>query len=106
MRSFRPYLFVGWAVVAWLVASSANAAVYYIGRDEPSGVFTADNPGSGDYVAEALRKSPSPSDDTISVTKMTAVPEVSTWGMILLWFIGAGLAVVPWSRKRSASAFD
>jgi hypothetical protein len=104
MRSFRPYLFVGWAVLAWLAAPSANAAVYYIGRDEPPGVFTADNAGSGDYVAEAQRKSPS--DDTISVAKMTAVPEVSTWGMILLWFIGVGLAVVPWSRKRSVSAFD
>jgi len=104
MRSFRPYLFVGWAVLAWLVAPSANAAVYYIGRYEPSGVFTADNTGSGDYVTEPLRKSPS--DNTISVTKMTAVPEVSTWGMILLWLIGAGLAVVPWSRKRSVSAFD
>jgi len=104
MKSFRPYLFVGWAVLAWLVAPSANSAVYYIGRDESSGVFTADNAGSGDYGTEALRKSPS--DETISVTKMTAVPEVSTWGMILLWFIGAGLAVVPWSRKRSISAFD
>ena len=105
MRSFRPSLFVGWALLAWLVAPSANAAVYYIGRiDEPSEVFTADNAGSGDYVAEAQRKSPS--DDTISVTKMTAVPVVSTWGMILLWFIGVGLAVVPWSRKRSVSAFD
>jgi hypothetical protein len=104
MRSFRPYLFIGWAVLAWLVAPSANAAVYYIGRDESSGVLTADNAESGDYVTEALRKLPS--DDTISVTKMTAVPEVSTWGMILLWFIGAGLAMVPWSRKRSISAFD
>ncbi len=104
MRSFRPYLFVGWAVLAWLVAPSTHAAVYYIGRDESPGVFTADSAGSGDYVTEALRKLPS--DDTISVMKTTAVPEVSTWGMILLWFIGAGLAVVPWSRKRSVSAFD
>jgi hypothetical protein len=53
-RSFKSYSFVGWVVLAWLVAPSANAAVYYIGRiDEPSEVFTADNAGSGDYVAEA-----------------------------------------------------
>jgi len=105
MRFFRPYWFVGWAVLAWLVAPSANATVYYIGRiGEPSGVFTADNAGSGDYVTAGLRKLPF--DDTISVAKMTTVSEVSTCGMILLWFIGAGLAAVPWSRKRSVSAFD
>jgi hypothetical protein len=104
-RSFKSYSFIGWAALAWLVAPSANAAVYYIGRiDEPSEVFTADNAGSSDYVPEALRKLPS--DDTISVTKMTALPEMSTWGMMLLWFIGVGLALVRWSRKRRVSAFE
>jgi hypothetical protein len=104
-RTFKPYSFVGWAVLAWLVAPSANAAVYYIGRlDEPSEVFTADNTGSGDYVTEALRKLPP--DDTISATKMTALPEMSTWGMMLLWFIGVGLALARWSRKRRVSAFE
>jgi hypothetical protein len=104
-RSFKSYSFVGWAVLAWLVAPPANAAVCYIGRiDEPSEVFTADKPGSGDYVTEALRKLPF--DDTISVTKITALPEMSTWGMMLLWFIGVGLALVRWSRKRNVSAFE
>jgi hypothetical protein len=104
-RSFKSYSFVGWAVLAWLVAPPANAAVYYIGRlDEPWEVFTADNAGSADYVTEALPKLPS--DGTISVTKMTALPEMSTWGMMLLWFIGVGLTLVRWSRKRSVSAFE
>jgi hypothetical protein len=104
-RSFKSYSFVGWALLAWLVAPSTNAAVHYIGRiDEPSKVFTADNAGSGDYVTEALQKLPS--DDTIFATKMTELPEMSTWGMMLLWFIGVGLALVRWSRKRSVSAFE
>jgi hypothetical protein len=103
-RAFKPYSFVGWALLAWLVAPSANAAVHYIGRlDGPLEVFTADKPGSGDYVTEALPKLPS---DTVSVTKMTALPEMSTWSMMLLWFIGVGLALVRWSRKRSVSAFE
>ncbi len=104
-RAFKPYSFVRWAVLAWLVAPSANAAVYYIGRiDGPSEVFTADNAGSGDYVAEVARKLPS--DDTISVSKMTVLPEMSTRGMMLLWFIGVGLSLVRWSRKRSVSVPD
>ena len=102
-RAFKPYSFVGWALLAWLVAPSANAAVYYIGRlDEPLEVFTADKPGSGDYVTEALPKLPS----TISVAKMTALPEMSTWSMMLLWFIDVGLTLVRWSRKRSVSSFE
>jgi hypothetical protein len=104
-RAFKPYSFVGWALLAWLVAPSANGAVHYIGRlDEPLEVFTADKPGSADYVTEALPKLES--DGTISVTKMTPLPEMSTWGMMLLWFIGVGLALVPWSRKRSVSALE
>jgi hypothetical protein len=104
-RSFKPYSFVACAVLAWLVAPFANAAVYYIGRiDEPSQVFTADNAGSGDYVTEAPRKLPP--DATISVAKITALPEMSTWGMMVLWFIGVGLALVRRSRKRSVSAFE
>jgi hypothetical protein len=104
-RSSKSSSFVGWVVLAWLVVPSANAAVYYIGRiDEPSEVFAAVNAGSGDYVTEALRKLQS--DDLISTTKTTALPEMSTWGMMLLWFIGFGLALVRWSRKRSLSAFD
>ena len=104
-RSFKPYSFVAWAVLAWLVAPFANAAVYYVGRiDESSEVFTAGNAGSGDYVTEAPRKLSS--DDTISVAKMTALPEMSTWGMMVLWFIGVGLALVRRSRKRSVSAFE
>jgi hypothetical protein len=104
-RSLKPYWFVGWALLAWLVASSADAAVYYIGRiDEPSEVFAADKAGSGDYVMEALQKLPS--DGTISVTKMTALPEMPTWGMMLLRFIGVGLALVRWYRKRNVSAFE
>ena len=104
-HSSKSYLFVGWAVLAWLVAPSASSAVYYIGRiDEPSETFTADNSGSIDYVTEALGKLPP--DDTISVAKTTALPEMSTWGMMLLWFTGVGLALVRWSRKRSVSAFE
>jgi hypothetical protein len=104
-RSFKPYSFVGWAVLAWLVAPSVHAAVYDVGRiEELSEIFAADNAESGDHVTDALRKFQS--DDTIPVTKMTAVPEVSTWGMMLIWFIGAGLALFRWSRKSSASAFD
>jgi hypothetical protein len=104
-RSLKSYLFVGWAVLACVAAPSANSAVYSIGRiDEPSESFTGDNAGSIDYVTEALGKLPP--DDTISVTKTTALPEMSTWGMMLLWFTGVGLALVRWSRKRSVSAFE
>jgi hypothetical protein len=104
-RAFKSYSFVGWAVLAWLVAPSANAAVHYIGRlDEPWEILTEDNAGSADYVTEALPKLRS--DGTISVTKMTALPEMSTWGMMLLWFVGVGLALVRWSRKRSVSVFE
>jgi hypothetical protein len=104
-RSFKSYVFVGLAVLAWLVAPSANAAVHYLGRiDEPSEVFATDNSGSGEYATEALRELPS--DGTISDSKVTALPEMSTWGMMLLWFIGVGLALVRWSRKRSVSAFE
>ena len=104
-RAFKPYSFVGWALLAWLVAPSANATVHYVGRlDEPSEVFTADNAGSSAYETEAPRKLPS--DDTIPEAKMTALPEMSTWGMMLLWFIGVGLALVRWSRKRDVSAFE
>jgi len=104
-RSFKPYAFAGWAVLTWLVAPSVHAAVYDVGRiEELSELFTTDNAESDDRVTDALRKFQS--DDTIPVKKMTAVPEVSTWGMMLIWFIGAGLALFRWSRKSSASAFD
>jgi hypothetical protein len=104
-RSFKSYAFVGWAVLAWLVAPSSNAAVYYLGRiDELSEVFTADNAGSGDYATDAPQKSTS--DDTISATKMTALSEMSTWGMMLIWFIGAGLVLARWPGKRGVSGFE
>jgi hypothetical protein len=104
-NTFTLYACVLLVVLAGLIAPSAHAAVYSIGRiSEPSEAFTADNAGSGDSATEAARRLPT--DYKIPFTEMPALPEVSTWGMLLLWFIGAGLAVVRVSRKRRAPDFE
>jgi hypothetical protein len=98
-------VFVVLVVLAGLIAPSARAAVFSIGRiSEPFEAFTADNAGSGDYTTEAPHKSPT--NYKIPFTEMPGVPEVSTWGMMLLWFLGAGLAVVRGSRKRRVTDFE
>jgi hypothetical protein len=106
MRNYcRHYLFVVLTVLG-LIAPPANAAVFSIGRiNNPSDALTADNAGSGDYATETTHKAPT--DYKIPFTDMPALPEVSTWGMMLLWFIGAGLAVARGSRrKRRAPDFE
>lgn len=37
---------------------------------------------------------------------MAALPEMSTWGMMLLWVIGVGLTLVSRSHTRSVSVFE
>lgn len=104
-RSFKRCSLAGWPVLLCLAASSASAAVHYIvpiGQSREA--LATDNGGTGDYVAEALKKIPA--GDTNSVTKTAAVPEVSTWGMMLLWFVGVALALVRRSRRSSGVTFD
>jgi hypothetical protein len=104
-NSLKHCSFVVYVVLAWLVAPSANAAVHYIGRiNEPSLAFTAEYAGSGGHATEGLDKLLT--DDKLPVTEMPTVPELSTWVMMLLWFIGAGLGVVRGSRKRSVQHFE
>jgi len=93
------------AVLVGLIAPSAHAAVFSIGRiSEPSVAFTADNAGSGDSATEAPHKMST--GYKIAFSEMPAVPEESTWGMMLLWFIGAGLAVVRGFRRRRIPDFE
>jgi hypothetical protein len=104
-NAFTRYAFVVAVVLAGLIAPPAHAAVFSIGRiSEPAEVFTAENIESGDHATEAPNKLPT--DYKTPFTEMPALPEVSTWGMMLLWFIGAGFAIVRGSRKRRVPDFE
>jgi hypothetical protein len=103
--SFKQYAFVVCVVLAWLFAPCASAGVHDVGPiDEPSQALTAEVAGSGDHAAEGLDKALT--DDKSALTEMPTVPEMSTWAMLLLWFVGAGLGIFRGSRKRAVPHFE